>query len=176
MNTRRLASITLATYIGCTSFALADATTDNAAVAATLVGSWDLVSLENRGEDGSVHKPFGEAPVGRITYTADGRMTAQIMRDVRETFATDQLYSGSADEKAAAYDSYIAYYGSFAVDPAAGTVTHRITGSLFPNWSGGEQTRFYTLAGDTLTLSTPPFASNGREISVHVVWKRATGP
>lgn len=143
---------------------------------ALLVGSWDLVTVENRGADGTVEHPFGEHPRGRITYTADGLLSAQVMRADRAAFATASLYGGSAEEKAAAYDSYIAYYGSFSVDPAAGTVTHRITGSLFPNWSGGEQTRFYTLADDKLTLSTPPFASNGREISVHVVWRRAATP
>jgi len=173
MNTRMLASITLATCIGYANLALADAATDNAAVAAALVGSWDLVSLENRGEDGSVHKPFGDAPLGRITYTADGRMTAQIMRDVRKTFATDQLYSGTADEKAAAYDSYIAYYGTYTVDAAKHTVTHTVEASLFPNWVGGQQQRFYTLDGEQLILSTAPFPAHGTVVTPRVVWRRA---
>ncbi|MGH8595984.1 MAG: lipocalin-like domain-containing protein, partial [Gammaproteobacteria bacterium] len=59
---------------------------------AKLLGSWDLVSLENRGADGSVHHPFGTNPVGRITYTADGLMSAQIMHGSRQPFATATLY------------------------------------------------------------------------------------
>lgn len=142
---------------------------------APFIGSWALVSVENRGADGTVEHPFGKSPQGRITYTADGLLSAHVMRADRAAFAGQSLYSGDASEKAAAYDSYIAYYGSFNVDPVAKTVTHRITGSLFPNWSGSEQTRFYAIDGDTLTLSTPPFKSGEREITVHVVWQRAPG-
>lgn len=173
MNTRLLAVITLASCMGHAHLALADAPTDDAAVAATLVGSWDLVSLENRGEDGSVHRPFGEAPVGRITYTADGRMTAQIMRDKREPFATNQLYSGTTEEKAAAFDSYIAYYGTYVVDAAQRTVTHTVEASLFPNWVGGRQQRFYKLEGEQLILSSAPFPAHGTVVTPRVIWRRA---
>ena len=139
---------------------------------ALLVGSWDLVSLENRGVDGSVHRPFGEHPVGRITYTADGLMSAQIMHEQRTPFKVAELYSGTAAEKVAAYDSFIAYYGTFAVDPASHTVTHHVTASLFPNWVGGDQTRFFMLEGSDLILSTKPFPAHGTEVTAHVVWRR----
>ncbi len=146
---------------------------DNASTAAALVGSWELVSLENHGADGSVHQPFGKAPVGRITYTADGRMMAQIMRDERIAFATSALYTGTEAEKAAAYDSYIAYYGTYAVDAATMTVTHKVTASLFPNWVGGDQQRFYVLDGDQLTLSSKPFPAHGTVVTPKVIWHRA---
>jgi len=143
---------------------------------ALLAGSWDLVAVENRGTDGTVERPFGDAPRGRITYTADGFLSAHVMHAERAPFATGGLYSGTAAEKAAAYDSYIAYYGAYTVDTAARTVTHTLTGSLFPNWTGSSQTRHYALDGDVLTLSTPPMERDGREITVHVVWRRATPP
>ena len=44
---------------------------------ALLVGSWDLVAVENRGTNGEMERPFGDQPRGRITYTADGSATAQ---------------------------------------------------------------------------------------------------
>lgn len=143
---------------------------------ALLVGSWDLVAVENRGTNGEVERPFGDQPRGRITYTADGFLSAHVMHAERASFATGGLYSGTPAEKAAAYDSYIAYYGAYTVDAAARTVTHAITGSLFPNWTGSSQTRFYALDGDVLTLSTPPMERDGKEITVHVVWRRAAAP
>lgn len=143
---------------------------------APLIGSWDLVSLENRGADGSIRKPFGDHPVGRITYTPDGFMSAQIMHESRPAFATAELYGGSPAEKATAYDGYIAYYGTFAVDPVQHTLTHHVTGSLFPNWVGGDQVRFYTLeTPDTLVLTTRPFQAQGTEVTAHVVWRRNPG-
>ncbi|MSR13421.1 MAG: lipocalin-like domain-containing protein [Gammaproteobacteria bacterium] len=140
--------------------------------ATTVIGSWDLVSLENLGADGSVQQPFGEHPVGRLTYTADGLMSAQIMHGERAKFKTAELYSGTPEEKIAAYNSYIAYYGSFAIDTAAHTLTHHVTASLFPNWLGGDQVRFYELAGDTLTLTSKAFPAHGTQVTPHVVWQR----
>ncbi len=143
---------------------------------APFVGSWDLVSVENRATDGSVMRPFGATPRGRITYTPEGFMSAQVMRDARPAFSGGaSLFGGSAAEKAAAYEGYLAYYGHYAVDAAAGTVTHRIEGSLFPNWSGDAQTRHYRFTDDTLTLASPPFDVEGRTIVVQVVWRRAQG-
>lgn len=143
---------------------------------AAFVGSWDLVSVENRASDGSVTLPFGDTPRGRISYTPDGFLSAHVMRDARAAFGDGAgLYDGSATEKAAAYDSYIAYYGRYTVDAAAGTVTHRIEGSLFPNWSDSAQTRHYAFDGDTLILRSPPLDTGGKTLTVHVVWRRAVG-
>lgn len=157
---------------GLVSLLAAAAPAADDAARAALIGSWDLVSLENRAADGSVKQPLGAAPVGRITYTADGHMSAQLMHGTRAPFAADALYGGSADERAAAYASYIAYYGSFTVDAAAGVVRHRVTGSLFPNWVGSEQVRHYVLDGDQLTLSAPSTDAQGRPVSARVVWRR----
>ncbi len=138
-----------------------------------LVGSWDLVSLENRGANGQTFHPLGDDPIGRFTYTPDGKMHAQLMRGDRKPFKTADLYSGTAEEKTAAYDSYIAYYGSYTVDEAAHTLTNHVVGSLFPNWVGGDQMRFYAVKGDELVLSTKPFHAQGTEVTAHVVWHRA---
>lgn len=154
----------------CLPAAAAPATDD--AARALLVGSWDLVSLENHAADGSVNQPFGAAPIGRITYTAEGHMSAQIMHDTRAPFAADALYGGSPEERAAAYAGYIAYYGGFTVDPVAGVVRHHVTSSLFPNWVGSEQVRHYVLNGDQLTLSAPSVDARGQPVTAQVVWRR----
>jgi len=161
-----LARTTLLVLLLCLSHAYAND------ARAPFIGSWDLVSLENRGADGSVHQPFGAHPVGRITYTADGQMSAQIMHETRKPFAKADLYGGTPEEKAAAYASYIAYYGPFDVDAAAGTVIHHVIASLLPNWVGGDQLRFYRFEGDTLVLSAKPFPAFGTEVTPHVVWRR----
>ena len=140
---------------------------------AALIGSWDLVSVENRAIDGSVSKPFGAAPVGRITYGADGHMSAQLMRAGRASFASNELYGGSDAEQRKAYQSFIAYYGSFEVNSATQVVTHHVIGSLFPNWSGRDQRRRYAIKGDELELSSRPFIAQGKQVTAHVLWRRA---
>jgi hypothetical protein len=63
------------------------------------------------------------------------------------------------DELRAALDSYTAYFGSFAVNEAAGTITHQTLGALQPRISGTDLTSRFTLAGNRLTLQ-PQDASN----------------
>ncbi|MGH8595997.1 MAG: lipocalin-like domain-containing protein [Gammaproteobacteria bacterium] len=53
------------------------------------------------------------------------------------------------------------------------SVTHHVTASLFPNWVGGDQARFYRFDGDTLILTSKPFAAFGTEVRPHVVWRKA---
>jgi hypothetical protein len=50
----------------------------------------------------------------------------------------------------------------------------RIDISLNQHWAGRDQTRFFKLDGDTLTITTPPFRSNadGGEVRVVAIWKK----
>ena len=55
------------------------------------VGAWKLVSFERKTTAGEVTYPMGVNPVGRLTYDAFGRMSAQIMRPDGSPIA--RLYS-----------------------------------------------------------------------------------
>ena len=75
-------------------------------------------------------------------------------------------------EVRAAYDGYLAYWGTFDLDAARGTVTHHVRGSLYPNWVGQDQVRAYSLEGRRLTLRTPPMKQRGREVVGLLTWER----
>ena len=47
---------------------------------------------------------------------------------------------------------YDSYFGRYTVDEKAGTVTHHVEGSLFPEDLGQDWVRPFTLEGDRLTL------------------------
>jgi glucoamylase len=64
----------------------------------------------------------------------------------------------------------MAYFGTF--DVQGDHVIHRVESSLFPDWSGQQQVRPYTLAGDTLTLHTPPMHLAAGDVTNSLVWKR----
>ena len=134
-----------------------------------LLGAWKLISLESRAADGKITHPMGQAPTGRITYDGFGRMSAQIMGTERPRFRSDNRREGTVEEKAAAYDGYIAYYGTYTVKPSEDTVVHHVEASLYPNWVGGDQVRRYAFAGRQLILrAAMPDGSESR-----VVWERA---
>ena len=136
------------------------------------VGSWKLVSLDARGSDGEIIYPFGQNPVGMIAYDAKGHMSVHVMCLDRPAFASGDQHTGTTEEIKSALEGYIAYYGTYMVNEEAGTVIHRVEASLFPNWIGIEQKRFFKLSGDRLTLSTPPIPYRGSHRTVTLVWER----
>ena len=89
------------------------------------LGAWRLVSIEGN--------PPGrtnvyDRPTGLIMYDPSGHMSVNIVfKAYRKPFApyTKGLLTATTEEKAAASDSYAAYYGTFRVDAQAGTVTRR---------------------------------------------------
>lgn len=79
-----------------------------------LVGTWRLVSWENRGVgDGGVSHPLGEDAVGYIMYGPDGHMSVAISRPDRARFAAGDLLDGSAEERAQAAETYVSYCGRY---------------------------------------------------------------
>jgi lipocalin-like protein len=136
-----------------------------------LVGTWRLVSWENRTVDGTTSYPLGNDAVGFILYTDDGYMAVAIMRRDREPFAAEDLLGGSSEEKARAAETYVSYFGRY--EYRGDSVIHHVEVSLFPNWSGVEQERLVEVAGDRLTLSTRPMLFHGMQQSAHLVWERA---
>jgi hypothetical protein len=136
------------------------------------VGAWKLVSYERRTASGEVTYPMGQNPVGRLTYDALGRMSAQIMRPDRPKFQGSIPASWSADEKAAAFDGFIAYYGTFSVSEADHVVIHHVEASLYPHWVGSDQRRLYEFSGSQLILRAVNGAG-GPGTESRLVWERA---
>jgi hypothetical protein len=132
-----------------------------------LLGSWRFVSSEIRTPAGEATSPLGEDPIGQLTYDASGTVSAQLMRRNQPHFRDDDWQRATAAEKAAAWGGYFGYFGKFTTDDRAGTVTHHIDGSWFPNLVGTNQVRRCSFDGNRLTLDAEtPW---GR---VTIVWER----
>lgn len=137
------------------------------------VGTWRLVSWENRDDSGNVSYPFGQDAVGYLIYTEDGYMSGTLMRANRPSFAGQDILGGSLEEQARAVQSYIAYCGKYEIQ--SNKVIHHISASLFPNWVGITQERFFEFQGNQLSLSTPPLLMNGKQQRGYLIWERASG-
>ncbi|MDK4740390.1 lipocalin-like domain-containing protein [Rhizobium sp. LEGMi198b] len=140
----------------------------------SLKGSWKLSGWRRTTSKGDVSYPLGEEASGLLVYTSSGTMMVQMTAANRPAFETSDPLGGSAEERAAAYSTCLAYFGSYRV--AEGKVTHRIEGSSFPNWSETEQVRPYELKGDELILRTPPSESGGITTVNEMSWIRVKGP
>ena len=132
----------------------AEAQSSTAALMDPFLGAWDLVDWRTTDAAGNVRFPYGEEAQGQVTYSADGRMSAHLMRP--------------PEDPADAPPQYLAYWGTFSVDPSARTVTHHVIGSDQRNWIGSDQVRGYEFQGDDrLVLS---LGSN------RLTWVRARSP
>lgn len=120
---------------------------------ARLLGSWRPVSWNWRDEHGDVDSPLGENPIGLLMYDGAGTVSAQLMRANRPRFADDDWRRATAEERAAAWSTYFCYFGTYTIDEEAGTVTHHVEGSWFPNLVGTDQVRYCTFSENRLSLA-----------------------
>src|SRR5579864_6406473 len=79
------------------------------------VGTWRLVSWENRAAGGRVSHPLGRDLSGYILYTADGHMSVAIAAAGRPRFATGDLLGGTEEERALAAKTYVSYAGTYEI-------------------------------------------------------------
>ena len=120
--------------------------------ASALVGSWRLTLFEDWDSAGNRSTPFGEHPRGYVQYTSSGRMTPQVARTPGPPAFANGAEQGTVGEKAAAFDAYIAYFGTYTVDATRHTVIHRVEADINPSFTGSADPRPYRVAGDSLIL------------------------
>ena len=134
---------------------------------APFIGAWTLLSYELRLASGVVEKPMGERPLGRILYTNNGQMAAQVAAGGLDPLANADPLDATVEEAACAWLNYVGYWGTYTVDAAAGIVIHHVEGAWFPNWIGSDQERHYQFSGDRLTLEAHSSTWHAR-----LVWQR----
>lgn len=137
----------------------------------SLAGAWKLLVFEFRSE-GKVVFPFGTDFSGLCIYDTTGHMTMQIMRGDRPRFAANDQLAGTPDEVAAALTGCISYFGTYVADETRGVVVHHVSQSLFPNWIGKDQVRFFRISGDRLIVSAPTQQVGGHLMDAMLVWER----
>jgi hypothetical protein len=134
-----------------------------------LVGTWTVVSWEQKKSDGTRLQQFGASPVGIAFFDAGGRYVITVMRPDRARYASNALWQGTAEENKATAGGTQTYFGTYSVEEPDRRIAIHIEGCSFPNWNGADQKRFVVIAGDQLTLTIrPPSGEN-----VDVIWKRA---
>ncbi len=170
-----LGSFGLLTSLGLSSAATPDKVGDRqapvkasaAALKDRFVGTWKLVSIEQRNAKGEVVPPAspGPPPVGFIIYDAAGYVAVAIMPSGRQKYVAPQPTN---EEARAAMTGYAAYFGTFTINEGEGAVTHHLQGSLNPAMAS-DQKRFFELSGNRLTLKPPPGPTGNQ---ARLTWER----
>ena len=147
----------------------------------TMAGVWELESLQDHRPNGDVLDWMGKQPTGTLIYSPEGRMSLQIMRDppsrvvgpMWSSDGRDLVADASANEIRDAYRGFYAYFGTWELDEAAHTVTHRIQGSVRSMEVGVGYVRPYELSGEQLLLRSTVVAADGETQTRVVTWRRA---
>jgi hypothetical protein len=146
-------------------------------IVSRFAGAWRLVSVEGNppGLPG-----FYDRPTGMIVYLATGQVIVQIASKAgRKPFApfNQGRLSATPEDKAAAFDSYLAYYGTFTVDEKAGTVTHHIEDYSVPGRQGTANVRWFEFRGNDRLVLIPVEDGKGgliarKDATYKLTWER----
>jgi hypothetical protein len=140
-----------------------------AASRAAVAGTWALVEHATTMPNGEVRRNFGTSPQGLFFFHPDGHTSVQIVNPERPTTPLDKA---SPDEVRALLRTYLAYIGSYDVDPATKKIVVHTTVDLNPANTGADQIRFYQIDGDRLYLQPPPTKTAAGEQVSRITWRR----
>ncbi len=144
-------------------FAVVVANAADSHAPAGLVGTWRLVSFEDV-ESGQTVRRFGDRPLGLFVYTGDGHVAIQIANPSNpacvapgKTFGPGRkddppVPTCTPEQMQALLNGYVAYWGTYTVDAAAGVVIHHVKSDISNGYAGTDQRRPFHLDGDHLVI------------------------
>ena len=137
-----------------------------------LVGTWRLVAMTFKDQaTGKETDLWGKGPIGFLTYTPGGRMSAVIAAAERKITA-QSADSASVEEQASLFRSSFAYAGTYTLTGTG--VIHHVEVASDPSWIGKDQTRFVRVDGNRIVVTGPPLktVSDPNPKVLQLVWER----
>ena len=124
----------------------------------SIVGTWKMTGAVARGRDGKLlPAPYGGQGMGRVAFTAEGRMMAVTCDGRRE------LPPGTAR-------AYSSYCGHYTFDGAR--LVTRVDAASDAARIGSDQVREVSFEGDRMILRPPPRETEAGEEYREISWVR----
>lgn len=139
-------------------------------LAETLVGTWRLISREDRLPGGELRPEptLGSDPHALLIYDRAGNFAAQFMKRDRSTAAAAPAMAAS--NNSTAVGGYDAYFGTYTV--AGDTVTQTLVGALSPADVGKVVTREMHVIDGALVIRIAMTAADGVSVVRTLRWAR----
>jgi hypothetical protein len=123
-----------------------------------IIGTWRLVAAAARDADGNaLPAPYGPNGMGRVVFTADGRMMAV-------------LCDGRPDLPPGVVRDYSSYCGNYTFDGKR--LVTRVDAALDPSRVGSDQVREVRFEGDRMILRPPPRRTSTGVEQRDITWER----
>lgn len=157
---------------------MADVSPQTGSLTRDLIATWELVSRIDRTAAGErrLEPLLGDEPVALLYYDRTGHFAAQFMKRDRiaspASGADTAAAASAAPNNSRARGGYDAYFGTYTVDDAQGTVTQRLLGALSPENVGQLLTRAMTVQGDVLTIKLETATTSGEPVTRTLIWRR----
>jgi hypothetical protein len=138
-----------------------------------LIGTWELISREDHtaGGERRIEPSLGSDPIAILIYDGSGYFSAQFMKRDRNHSEPESQRAGGPNNSRAV-GGYDAYFGTYIVDDAQGTVTQRLLGALSPENVGQVLTRAMVVVGDELTIRVHTASATGEAVTRILRWRR----
>jgi hypothetical protein len=114
-----------------------------------LTGTWSLVFTHSRRGNNKL-EPFGPNPQGLMILDGNGHFSIVITRPGPPKFTSNDGMEGNPEEKKAAAQGSIGYFGTYSISETDKTFNIHIEASTSPKYTGTDQKRPFTLTGDEL--------------------------
>lgn len=141
-------------------------------LSATLPGTWRLLSRIDVTASGE-RRPeasLGADPIALLIYDRGGHFAAQFMRRDRSVEVPDG--PAQAKNNSRAQGGYDAYFGTYTIDDASGSVTQTLLGALSREHVGAVLTRAMTVDGNRLVITLDTTAADGAAVTRTLTWER----
>jgi Lipocalin-like domain len=137
-----------------------------------LIGTWSLISVDNKYPDSSRVHPYGDNPQGMLIFDSKGNYAIQILKAVRPKVASGDKNTCTPEENAALVQGSNSHFGKYLVDGTTKTILFKIEHASFPNWEGTTQKRSYTFTGNEIKYVVTHTTQGGQSVVAEVAWRR----
>ncbi|MEO8539735.1 MAG: lipocalin-like domain-containing protein [bacterium] len=121
-------------------------------------GAWLLERFESEAADGTLSRPWGDAPSGLLSWDASGYYSVQL--------GPDGVTNGAG---------YISFYGTWKADDGdSGLIVLHVLAGSAPQRVNGDQHRNFQFLEPCLVRMRPPRNPDGSQNSYF--WRRTVAP
>ena len=129
-----------------------------------VVGTWNIVSVEEVYPDGRKETPWGPNMKGAVSFDPTGKVLLMIIGGDLPTT------SGKPQEAAR---QVVAYFGTYSVDEGAKTIAYTAERATIPVFDGLARKATVTVTGDELRQSSAPVTGPQGTFTPRLVMRRA---